>query len=43
MNYLTMVLKSIHKLERKRRKAFEQNKPYPDYSTILTGDSFFKI
>jgi len=43
MNYLAMVLKSVHKHEKKRRKAYEQNKPYPDYSTIVTGESFFKI
>jgi len=43
MNYLTMVLKNIQRQEKKRIKAFKENLPYPEYATILSGDSFFKI
>lgn len=43
MNYLTMVLKNIQRQEKKRMKAMKENMPYPEYATILSGESFFKI
>jgi magnesium-transporting ATPase (P-type) len=43
MNYLTMVLKNIQKQDRKRRQAQKENRVYPEYATVLTGESFFKI
>jgi hypothetical protein len=43
MNYLTIVLKNIQRQEKKRMKAIKENLPYPEYATILSGDSFFKI
>lgn len=43
MNYLTMVLKNIQKQDRKRKQAERENRAYPEYATILSGESFFKI
>ena len=43
MNYLTMVLKNIQKQERKRLNAIKHGLPFPEYATLLTGQSFFKI
>lgn len=43
MNYLTMVLKNIQKSERKRKQAMKEGASYPEYATILSGESFFKI
>ena len=43
MNYLTMVLKNIQKSERKRKQAQKDGTSYPEYATILSGESFFKI
>lgn len=43
MNYLTMVLKNIQKQERRRNQAKEEQTAFPEYATILTGESFLKI
>lgn len=38
-----MVLKNIQKQDRKRKQAEKENRAYPEYATILSGESFFKI
>jgi magnesium-transporting ATPase (P-type) len=43
MNYLTMVLKNIQKSDRNRKKFLKEGASYPEYATILSGESFFKI
>jgi len=43
MNYLTMVLKNIQKQEKKRKQALRDNNVFPEFATVLTGESFFKI
>jgi magnesium-transporting ATPase (P-type) len=43
MNYLTMVLKNIQKSDRNRKRALKEGAPFPEYATILSGESFFKI
>jgi phospholipid-transporting ATPase len=43
MNYLTTVLKSVQKNERKKRQAQREGAAYPEYATLVSGESFSKI
>lgn len=40
---MTMVLKNIQKHERQREQANQNNTPFPEFATIVSGGSFIKI
>ena len=43
MKYMTMVLKNIQKHERQREQANQNNTPFPEFATIVSGGAILKI
>lgn len=43
MNYFQFIIKCLHKQEIKKMRAERDGQAFPNYATVVTGESFYRI